>query len=130
MTEMSSSITESGFAEVLIAPHEAPVLLDMLKNRIRRLSHLEKAGPDVFAEVSRLARICFVLCSGKPGDRVTVKRMSREDVDAVYVLDHGPRTKNLLKALNDVRQKVRQTGPVDLDVSDQAAKSIIEVMES
>jgi hypothetical protein len=125
-----SSITESGFAEVQVSPTEAQLLLGMMKARIRRLSHLDSAGPDVFAEVSRLARMCFVLSSGKPGDWVTIRRMSKEDVEAVYVLNLGQETERLLAALNNVRQRVRQTGPVDLDVSDQAAKSVIEVMET
>lgn len=125
-----SSITESGFAEVQVSPAEAQPLLDMMKARIRRLSHLDSAGPEVFAEVSRLARMCFVLSSGKLGEWATIRRMSKEDVEAVYVLNHGRETEKLLSALNNVRLKVRQTGPVDLDVSDQAAKSVIEVMET
>jgi hypothetical protein len=125
-----SSITESGFAEVRVSPAEAQPFLIMMKARIRRLSHLDSAGPEVFAEVSRLARICFVLSGQTPGEWVTVRRMSREDVETVYVLNHGRETEKLLDALNSVRQRVRSTGPVDLDVSDQAAKSVIEVMET
>ncbi len=125
-----SLMKESGFAEIRISPVEAPVLMDMMRNRIRRLSHLDASGKEVFAEVSRLARLCFVLAGGEPGEWVTLGRLSREDVDAMYVLDHGVTTQQVLESLNSVRDKVRSTGPVDLDVSDQAAKSVIEVLET
>lgn len=128
-------MTQPGFAEIKVPPWEASALLEMMKARIRRLSHMEKAGPEVFAEVSRLARLCFVIRGNEVrGNKsedgwVTLPRLSREDVDAMYVLDHGRQTEKTLSSLNGVRDTVRSTGPVDLDVSDQAAKSVIEVME-
>lgn len=125
-----SFITESGFAEISVAPHEAPVLLDMLKARIRRLSHLDNALPAVFSEISSMARVCFVISCGTPDEWVKLNRLSREDVEAIYLLNHDQKTDGVLKSLNNVRGKARSTGPVDLDVSDQAAKSVYEVMET
>lgn len=126
----SASITESGFADITFPPEEAEALLEMLKNRIRRLSHLEKAEPHVFSEISSMARICFVISGTEPRRWVELRRLSREDVECIYVLNHGRETERLLQSLNDIRQKVRKTGPVDLDISDQAAKSVFEVMET
>src|SRR4051812_19600009 len=103
-----SSIAASGFAEIMVSPKEARILVEKLKNRIRRISHIE-GGPDMFVEISRLARICFVLGSADAETWVIIKRMSREDVDAISVLDHGSETEGILSALNEVRQKVRRT---------------------
>lgn len=108
---------------------EASSLLDMVRARIRRLSHLEDSNPETFSEVSRLARICYILCKRESGESVVLGRMSREDVEAVYVLDLQGRAQTTLQELNRVRMQVRSV-PVDPDASDQAVKSVYEVMET
>lgn len=127
---MSTRVTESGFVEMDVHPSEVFDLLDLMKARIRRTSHLEKAGASDFAEVSRLARMCFLLASVPSGETGKIHRMSREDVEAVNVLPHDHRTAGVLEALNDVRGKARSSAAVDPDMADQAAKSVYEVMES
>ncbi len=124
----SAKIAEDGFAELLVSPADLPELMDLMKSRIRRLSHLEKAGPAEFADVSRLSRICFALVSSPDPDGAgrAVPHLSREDVDALYVMPVG---EDVLDALNSVRGKARRGGPVDPVVADRMAKSLVSVME-
>jgi len=124
-----SKVLDGGFAEIVVPDEEISPLLEMMKARIRRLSHLENNRPDTFAEITRLARICYVLSGRTDKGPAVVRKMSLEDVNAVYVLDVQSRAPGTLRELNLVRQLVR-SGPVDPDVSDQAAKSVYEVMET
>ncbi len=121
---------DSGFADLEVHYTEVFDLLDMMKARIRRISHLENAEASDFAEVSRLARMCFLLATVPAGRDGVIHRMSKEDVEAVYVLPHGTRTSGVLGSLNEVRGKARSSADVDPDVADQAAKSVYEVMET
>lgn len=123
-------MTDAGFADLEVYHTEVFELLDMMKARIRRISHLEKATAPDFAEVSRLARMCFLLASTPSGLSGSIHRMSREDVEAVYVLPHGRETAGFLESLNEVRGKARSSSIVDPDMADQAAKSVYEVMET
>lgn len=120
----SARIGEDGFAELQVSTKDLPGLLELMKSRIRRLSHLEKAGPEEFADVSRLSRVCYALTSS-PGSS-TVPSLSREDVDALYVM---PVEESVLNALNSVRGRARRGGPVDPVVADRMAKSVMAIME-
>lgn len=123
-------MTDAGFADLEVYHTEVFELLDMMKARIRRMSHLEKAEASDFAEVSRLARMCFLLASVPAGRDGVIHRMSKEDVEAVYVLPHGVRTSGVVGSLNEVRGRVRSSAGVDPEMADQAAKSVYEVMET
>jgi hypothetical protein len=124
----NARIAEDGFAELHVSSADAPVLLDMMKARVRRLCHLDQAGPSEFADVSRLSRVCFAITSeaADPYGFKRVQYLSYEDVDALYVMPVG---EDLLKALNSVRFKARRSGPVDPVVADRMAKSVTSIME-
>lgn len=122
-----SSFEKNGFVELTLSAGDAISLLTMMKDRIRRISHLEQAGPDEFAEVSRLARLCYVVSSVK-GKEVVVPHLSREDIDSIYVLPVTNLDSSFLNALNDVRLQARSGGPVDPVMADRMVKSLVEVM--
>jgi hypothetical protein len=121
---------DSGFADLEVHHIEVSDLLDMMKARIRRISHIEKSEASDFAEVSRLARMCFLLASVPAGRDGVIHRMSKEDIEAVYVLPHGVKTSGVLGSLNEVRGRARSAAGIDPEVADQAAKSVYEVMET
>lgn len=118
-------------AELHVAPAEVPELLSLLRARIRRLSHLDDAGPAEYDQVHRLARFCFSLSSSvRPDGSAIVPSLSSEDVSALYVLPFGRGSaEGVLSALNSVRDSVASF-PSDPEVSDRAGKSLLEVMES
>jgi len=119
--------------ELTLSAAEAVSVMEMMKARIRRLSHLEKAGTAEFAEVSRGARICYSLCQpenqASRGLVARVPHLSREDLETLYALPLGPTEEGLLKDLNEVRMSARSGGPVDPVAADRAAKSVVQVME-
>ncbi len=130
MTSSRVTFLSSGFVDVRLHHAEVDYILDMVKSRIRRLCRSEASTPEHFSDISRMARICFVLTSAPLGENVTLTRMSREDVDSLYALPLDHRTPFLLEDLNEVRPVALKTGLVDLDLSDLAAKSVYEVMGS
>lgn len=119
----------NGFVELRLSESDSIQLLQMMKARIRRITHLENAGPPDFAEVSRLARLCYSLASATKGMPVSVPHLSREDLEAMYVLPISNLDSFFLEALNEVRLKTRTGGPVDPVMADQMAKSLVEVMQ-
>ncbi len=125
--ETRVKITDCGFAEFYIPSGEARELLEMMKSRIRRLSHLAVNDPASFADITRLARLCFVIASS-PEEGVGLKRLSHEDVESMYALPHDRKTEVVLECLNALRNGVRSAA-MNPDVVDQAAKSVYEVME-
>ncbi len=120
---------ENGFVELSLSAGDAASLLTMMRARIRRISHLDQAGPEDFAEVSRLARLCYVVSSAGKGMAAVVPHLSREDIDSMYVLPVSNLDSSFLNSLNDVRLRARSGGPVDPAMADRMVKSLVEVME-
>ncbi len=125
----TARIEDNGFAELSVSSGEVQSLLSMMKARIRRISHLEHAGPSEFAEVSRLAHLCYTITSGDQSGRVVLTRLSREDIDSIYVLPIQDQATGVLQALNGVRAAVRSGGPCDPAMADRMVKSLVEVIE-
>lgn len=124
----TAKFEENGFVELLLSEGDSITLLGLMKDRVRRITHLEKAGPPEFAEMSRLARLCYAIADAPKGGPVPVPHLSREDIEAMYVLPFSTLDSSFLDAMNDVRLKTRTGGPVDPVMADRMAKSLVEVM--
>lgn len=114
----------NGFVELSLSAADVVSMLSMMKARMRRISHLDNAGPEDFAEVSRLARLCYVISGKDP----VLPHLSKEDIEAMYVLPIQDSASGVLLALNEVRFSARTGGPVDPVMADRMVKSLVEVM--
>lgn len=101
----------------------------MLKERVRRITWLERAGTEEFLEIHRIARMCYEMADEDlhPDGFPTLSNLSREDVEILYALE-SHKAAWLVNAINAFRLLTRPAGPVGPVEVDRVAKDFVTVM--
>ena len=129
------TLSDTNLVNFQLIPSDAAALTSVLKDRVRRITWIEEAGPMEFREIHRISRMLYemsevshVRTGGFPSTGFPVlSNLSREDVEILYALD-DQRVGWLTNVINRFRETVREHGPVGPVEADLAAKDFLTVM--
>ncbi|KKM70895.1 hypothetical protein LCGC14_1436120 [marine sediment metagenome] len=110
-------------------PSDAVTIINLLKERVRRITWIEKSGTEEFLEIHRIARMCYEMADEDlhPDGFPTLSNLSKEDVGILYALD-SHKVRWFVNTINAFRSGVRPAGPVGPVEADLVAKDFVDIM--
>lgn len=120
-------VGRDSLATIWMRRSDASFVVDQLKRRIRRITWLDDLKSEHLHEMWRSCRMLYEL-SLSDGEVLTLSNLSREDVEALDEFHPHWGTDGLKKVLDEVRPKVRESGPVSPVEADRMAKELVDLM--